>query len=188
MDKCIHRTLLLQWRHNKRNGVSFTGVIDCLLNHMLRRWSKKISKLRVTGLCVGIHRWPVNSPHKRPVMRKMFPLDDVIMTGHVITRPLDVADEISQNPGWYFFRIYFRPGMMTWRSWLKPIHVAVGIIIHPTRRDPRRHLHWSVKISGLVEVSWRMVNYTKSTRNMFSIHISLILICSYKLVRKCVSK
>ena len=27
----------------------------------------------------GIHRWPVNSPHKWPVTRKMFPLDDVII-------------------------------------------------------------------------------------------------------------
>ena len=27
----------------------------------------------------GIHRWPVNSPHKEPVTRKMFPFDDVIM-------------------------------------------------------------------------------------------------------------
>ena len=27
----------------------------------------------------GIHRWPVNSPHKGPVTRKMFPFDGVIM-------------------------------------------------------------------------------------------------------------
>ena len=27
----------------------------------------------------GIHRWPVISPHKWPVTRKMFPFDDVIM-------------------------------------------------------------------------------------------------------------
>ena len=27
----------------------------------------------------GIHRWSVNSPHKGPVTRKMFPFDDVIM-------------------------------------------------------------------------------------------------------------
>ena len=27
-----------------------------------------------------IHRWPVNSPHKWPVTRKMFSFDDVIMT------------------------------------------------------------------------------------------------------------
>ena len=28
---------------------------------------------------LGIHRWPVNFPHKGPVTRKMFPFDDVIM-------------------------------------------------------------------------------------------------------------
>ena len=27
----------------------------------------------------GIHRWPVNSPQKRPLTRKMFQFDDVIM-------------------------------------------------------------------------------------------------------------
>ena len=27
----------------------------------------------------GMHRWPVNSTHKRPVTMKMFPYDDVIM-------------------------------------------------------------------------------------------------------------
>ena len=27
----------------------------------------------------GIHRWPVNSPYKRPVKRKMFPFDHVII-------------------------------------------------------------------------------------------------------------
>ena len=30
----------------------------------------------------GIHRSPVNSPHKGPVMLKMFPFDDVIMFSH----------------------------------------------------------------------------------------------------------
>ena len=32
----------------------------------------------------GIHRWPVNPPHKRPVTWKMFPFDDVIMKKHEI--------------------------------------------------------------------------------------------------------
>ena len=27
-----------------------------------------------------LHRWPVNSPHKGPVIRKNFPFDDVILT------------------------------------------------------------------------------------------------------------
>ena len=32
----------------------------------------------------GIHRRPVNSPHKGPVTRKMFPFDDVIMSLSII--------------------------------------------------------------------------------------------------------
>ena len=32
----------------------------------------------------GIHRGPMNSPHKWPVTRKMFPFDDVIMQEHFI--------------------------------------------------------------------------------------------------------
>ena len=32
----------------------------------------------------GNHRWPVNSPHKGPVTRKIFPLDDVIMCNHEV--------------------------------------------------------------------------------------------------------
>ena len=37
----------------------------------------------------GIHRWPVNSPHKGPVTRKMFQFDDVIMdrTSHAGSSP-----------------------------------------------------------------------------------------------------
>ena len=31
----------------------------------------------------GIHRWPVNSPHKGPVTPKMFPFDDVIMVDKI---------------------------------------------------------------------------------------------------------
>ena len=31
----------------------------------------------------GIHRGPVNSPHKWPVTRKMFPFDDVIMESYI---------------------------------------------------------------------------------------------------------
>ena len=43
----------LQWRHNECDGVSNHRRFVRLLNHMFRRRSKKISKLRVTGLCEG---------------------------------------------------------------------------------------------------------------------------------------
>ena len=42
-------------------------------------YSKKTSKLRVTGLCARNSLGPVNSPHKGPVMRKMFLFDDIIL-------------------------------------------------------------------------------------------------------------
>ena len=43
----------LQWRHNERDGVSNHQPHYCLFNHLFRRRSKKIHKLRVTGLCEG---------------------------------------------------------------------------------------------------------------------------------------
>ena len=70
---CIYWHSALQWRYNERNGVSNYRRIDCLLNFLFRRRSKKTSKLRVTGLCEG------NSPHKGPIRRKLFSFDDAIM-------------------------------------------------------------------------------------------------------------
>ena len=69
----------LQWRHNDHDSVSNHQPHGCLLNRLFRRRSKKTSKLRGTGLCVGSSPGPVNSPHRGPVTRKMFPFDDVIM-------------------------------------------------------------------------------------------------------------
>ena len=45
--------LALHWRHNGQDRVSNHQPHDCLLNRLFRRRSEKISKLRVTGLCVG---------------------------------------------------------------------------------------------------------------------------------------
>ena len=49
----------LQWRHNGCYGITNHQPRDCLLNRLLRRRSKKTSKLRFTGLCEG------NSPLTR---------------------------------------------------------------------------------------------------------------------------
>ena len=45
--------ITLRWRHNERDSVSNHQPHVCLLNRLFRRRSKKTSKLRVTGLCVG---------------------------------------------------------------------------------------------------------------------------------------
>ena len=65
------------WRHNGRDGVSNHQPHDCLLNRLFRLRSRKTPKLRITGFCA--RNSPVNSPHKWPVTRKMFPFNVVIM-------------------------------------------------------------------------------------------------------------
>ena len=73
----------LRWRHNGHDGVSNHQPHHCLLNRLFGCRSKKISKLRVTGLCAG-NSSGVNAPHKWPVTRKMSTFDDVIMPGTLI--------------------------------------------------------------------------------------------------------
>ena len=64
--------ITLQWRHNDHDGVSNHQSHGSLLNRLFRRRSKKTSKLRVTGLCVGNSPGLVNSPYKGPVTRKIW--------------------------------------------------------------------------------------------------------------------
>ena len=74
----------LQRRHNECDGVSNHRCLECLPNLMLRPRSTKTSKLCVTVFVRGIHQWPIDFLHKRPVTRPMFSFisNDVIMMYH----------------------------------------------------------------------------------------------------------
>ena len=54
-------------------GVSICSTVCSGADHRKHQSSVSLAFVR------EIHRWPVNSPHKGPVARKMFPFDDVIM-------------------------------------------------------------------------------------------------------------
>ena len=69
--------IALHWRHNGRDSVSNHQPYDCLLNRLFRH--RKHQSSAWLAFVWGIHRGPVNSPHKWPVTRKIFPFDDVIM-------------------------------------------------------------------------------------------------------------
>ena len=69
----------LQWRHNERDGISNHHPHGCLLNFIQCADQRKHQSSASLAFVRGIHRWPVNSPHKGPVTQKMFPFDDVIM-------------------------------------------------------------------------------------------------------------
>ena len=69
----------LQWRHNESDGVSNhqpTIVYSRFYSGAIQSKHQSSASLAFVR---GIHRWPVDSPHKGPVTRKMFPFDDVFM-------------------------------------------------------------------------------------------------------------
>ena len=81
----------LQWRHNEQDSVSNHQPHNCLLNCLFRPGSNKNNQSSASLAFVwGIHRGPVNSPHKWPVTRKMFLFDDVIMTAPIMISMLMV--------------------------------------------------------------------------------------------------
>ena len=71
--------LSLQWSHNGRDGVSDHQPHDFYLTVYTGADQRKHQSSASLAFVRGIHRWPVNSPHKGPVTRKTFPFDDVIM-------------------------------------------------------------------------------------------------------------
>ena len=79
-----------KWRQSGRDGVSNHQPRDCLLNRLFRLIQSSASLAFVRG----IHRWPVNSPYKWPVTRKMFPFDDVIMSSGIFLLLLKTVSSI----------------------------------------------------------------------------------------------
>ena len=76
---CRCASTSLRWRHNGRDGISNHQPHVCLLNSYSGADQRKHQSSASLAFVLGIHRGPVNSPHKWPVTRKMFPFDDVII-------------------------------------------------------------------------------------------------------------
>ena len=68
------------------------STVDSGANHRKHQSSASLAFVR------GIHRWPVNSPHKCPVTRKMFPFDNVIMTLHVAVYIVHLSHHFNIKP------------------------------------------------------------------------------------------
>ena len=69
----------LQLRHNGRDCISNHQPHDCYSTVYSDSDQRKHQSSASLAFVWGIHRWPVNSPHKWPVTRKMFPFHDAIM-------------------------------------------------------------------------------------------------------------
>ena len=86
----------LQWRHNEHDGVLNHGRLDCLFNRLFRRRSKKTSKLRVNGLCVG--NSPVTS--EIPAQRASNAENVSIWWRHHVTNWLGDYLQFADNVTW----------------------------------------------------------------------------------------
>ena len=77
-----HKPLLetFQWRHNERHASQVTIISIVCSAVCSGADQRKRQSTASLAFVRGIHRWPVNSPHKGPVTRKLFTFDDVILT------------------------------------------------------------------------------------------------------------
>ena len=89
----------LRWRHNHPDGVSNHQPHDCLLNRLVRRRSKKTSKLRVTGLCTGSSPVTGEFPAQMASKAEMFPFDDVTVGIWIKLCKPTVKSQQSANSG-----------------------------------------------------------------------------------------
>ena len=72
---------------NSHHNDVIKGVMACQITSLTIVYSivysgadqRKHQSSASLALVRGIHRWPMNSPHKGPVTRKMLPFDDVIV-------------------------------------------------------------------------------------------------------------
>ena len=79
-------SLSFQRRHNEHHGVSNHQPHYCT-QPFIQAQIRENTKASL-AFVRGIHRWPVNSPHKGPVTRKVFSFDDVIMSKNDMSGPL----------------------------------------------------------------------------------------------------
>ena len=77
-----HRSLKLQWNDAQFWYMCPTIVYSTVYSCSDQRKHQSSASLAFVR---GIHRWPVNSPHKRPVTWEMIPFHDVIMQCDCLT-------------------------------------------------------------------------------------------------------
>ena len=107
----------LQWRHSERDGVSNHQHHGCFPKRLFRRRWKKISKLRVTGLCAGNSPVTGEFPAKRAsnaenvsiwwrhhVNEVTFSIMDYLWCG--LTQGICASFALSHNHYIYIYYIY----------------------------------------------------------------------------------
>ena len=149
-DQILHITL--QWRHYGRNSVSNHQPHDCLLKRLFRRRSKKTSKLRVTGLCVG------NSPGTGEFPTQMasntanvsiwwhhhdesFSLTHWGRVTHIcVSKLIIIGSDNGLSPGWRQAIIWTNAGIL----WIGPLGTNFSEIFIEIHMSSFKKMHWKM--------------------------------------------
>ena len=68
------------------HGVWNHRQLYCLFNSLLKLTITKEIKFRITDSLKWLHRWPVESPHRGPIMRREIPCTSACNMSHWVTR------------------------------------------------------------------------------------------------------
>ena len=109
LDFPVQQTSPLQWRDNERDAsqiTSISNVSSTLCSCADQRKHQSSASLAVVR---GIHRWPVDSPHKGPITLKLFPFDDVIMYTNKKQCYCQAISWLFNTPSWcYRWKLYLK--------------------------------------------------------------------------------
>ena len=115
----------LPWRHNGHDSVSYHQLTIIYSTVYAGADQRKHQSSASLAFVRGIHRGPVNSPHKWPVTRKMFPFHDVIMCI------------------WHTIMQAYKRNRMHWIIWQRPMNQNQAFFIKEHRiiiSSAKRHV------------------------------------------------
>ena len=135
---------------------------------------KKPSKLRVTGLCVGNSRWPVNFPHKWPVTRKMV----LLMTSSCENQCMSISSSSSVAISSFCFLNYWSLYFHQTKSdlkWLSSILVSHSIDVIKLRI----YSWWTHCIKYMFwNANFDKQSFQISIRKDYNIFMSVLYLCA----------
>ena len=115
------------WRHNGHDSVSNLQHHDCLLR-LLRLRSKKVSKLRVTGLCAGNSPETSEFPAQRASSAEMFSFDDVIMFPDQFTMRSTGSLDTQRRTINAMFAVLWGESASWWRHQMETFSALLAIV------------------------------------------------------------
>ena len=128
----------------------------------------------------GIHRWPVNSPHKGPVTRKIVPFDDVIMArSRYILVDYSSTQWALHIPNNLVRLLWFRIGLIV-PSTCRAIRIALSLWNELYQCSESKDACVIKKIKHFVVSSYLLASHFSSTQEPYSQpYLNNIYICIY---------